>query len=154
VWYCRKNLNEVTIRVSRSSLIAVITFSSVVLSTVISIVWFITVSGASRFAPAVQTLVLLGGASGVLAERRATALERRHILLLTLEDELRKDMQILNSPKFAPSEESPRPRVYPRLPVSATDAILISGALARSGDSELYRRLHNWRDEVNGNSRI
>ena len=144
---------KVIIHVLRSSLIAVLTFGSVFFSTVISIIWFVTVSGDSRFAPAVQTLVLLGGAFGVLAERRAIARERRHILLLTLMDELRNDMQILNGPKFVPSKESPRPRVYPRLPVSATDAVLISGALAQWSDSELHRRLHNWRDEVNGFNR-
>jgi hypothetical protein len=135
---------------SRSSLIAVATFSSVALSAVISIVWFITTSGASRFEPTVQLFGLLGGLTGVLAERRAAARERRHLALVTLMDELRGDTAILDGPGFAPSKEMPRPRVYPRLPVSATDAALTSGALAKRSDDVLLRRLHSWRDEVNG----
>ncbi|MGH3821578.1 MAG: hypothetical protein ACRDRA_01845 [Pseudonocardiaceae bacterium] len=68
-------------------------------------------------------------------------------------DELRRDIDILDYPQFAPSEETPRPRVYPRLPVSATDAALTSGALDERSDNELIQRLHNWRDEVNGFNR-
>ncbi len=147
------HLEEVTVRVPRSSLIAVVTFCSVAFSAVVSIVWFITSSGASRFEPAVQTFGLLGGLAGVLAERRAAARERRHLALLTLMDELRRDTEILNYPQFAPSKETPQRRVYPRLPVSATDAALTSGALAERSDDELLRRLHIWRDEVNGFNR-
>ncbi len=137
----------------RSSLIAAFTFSSVAFSAVISIVWFITTSGTAMFEPAVQMFGLLGGLTGVLAERRAAARERRHLALVTLVDELRRDTAILDDSQFAPSKETPRPRVYPRLPVSATDAALTSGALAERGDDELLRILHNWRDEVNGFNR-
>lgn len=137
----------------RSSLIALATFSSVAISAAISITWFITASGASRFEPAVQTFGLLAGLTGVLAERRAAARERRNLTLVTLADELRKCISILDHPQFAPSEEIPRPRVYPRLPVSATDAALISGALAKRSDDDLLRLLHDWRDEVNGFNR-
>lgn len=138
---------------SRSSLIALITFGSVAISAAISITWFVTASGASRFEPAVQTLGLLAGLTGILAERRAAARERRHLALVTLADELRRGISILNDPQFAPSKETPRPRVYPRLPVSATDAALISGALAERSDGDLLRLLHNWRDEVKGFNR-
>ncbi len=138
---------------ARSSLIAVVTFSSVAISAVISIVWFMTMSGVSRFEPAVQTFGLLGGLTGVLAERRASAWERRHLALTALVDELRNDTSILNGPQFSPSEEMASPRVYSRLPVSATDAALTSGALAERSDGELLRRLHQWRDEVNGFNR-
>ncbi len=137
----------------RSSLIAVVTVSSVAFSAMISIVWFITTSGTSMFEPAVQIFGLLGGLTGILAERRAAARERRHLALITLVDELRRDAAILDDRQYAPSQESPRPRVYPRLPVSATDAALISGALAERSDDELLRRLHTWRDEVNGFNR-
>jgi len=129
------------------------TFGSVAISAAISITWFVTASGASRFEPAVQTLGLLAGLTGVLAERRAAARERRHLTLVTLMDELRRGVSILDDPQFAPTKESPRPRVYPRLPVSATDAALISGALAERSDDGLLRLLHNWRDEVNGFNR-
>lgn len=138
---------------SRSSLIALTTFGSVAISAVISITWFVTASGASRFEPAVQTLGLLAGLTGVLAERRAAARERRDLTLLTLDNELRRSASVLDDPRFAPSKNAPRPRVYPRLPVSATDAALISGALAEHSDGELLQLLHNWRDEANGFNR-
>jgi hypothetical protein len=137
----------------RSSLIAGVTFGSVAFSAVISIVWFTTTSGAARFEPAVQLFGLLGGLTGVLAERRASAQERRHLALVALVDELRRVSVILDDPQYAPSVETPRPRVYPRLPVSATDAALTLGALAERSDDELLRRLHDWRDEVNGFNR-
>jgi hypothetical protein len=137
----------------RSSLIALTTYSSVAISATISITWFFTASGTSRFEPAVQTLGLLAGLTGILAERRAVTRERRHLALVTLVEELQRIISILGDPQFAPSKETPRLRVYPRLPVSATDAALISGALARRGDDDLLRRLHDWRDEVNGFNR-
>jgi hypothetical protein len=138
---------------SRSSLIALATFSSVAISATISIIWFVTTSGASRFEPAVQALGLLAGLTGVLAERRAAARERRHLALVALGDELRRGVSILDDPSFAPSKGIPKPRVYPRLPTSATDAALISGALAEQSDDDLLRLLHNWRGEVNGFNR-
>ena len=134
---------------SRSSLIAWVTFSSMFISAVMSIIWLTTTSGDSKIEPVVQALGLVFGLGGVLAERRAAAQERRHLMLLTLMDELRRDITVLNDPQFAPSKETPRPRVYPRLPVSATDAALTSGALAERGDNELLRHLHHWRDKVN-----
>ncbi|MGH4007357.1 MAG: hypothetical protein ACRDTH_04185 [Pseudonocardiaceae bacterium] len=105
------------------------------------------------FEPAVQIFGVIGGLTGILAERRAVARERRHLALITLMDELRRDAVILDDRQYAPSKESPRPRVYPRLPVSATDAALTSGALAEQRDDQLLRLLHNWRDEVNGFNR-
>lgn len=138
---------------SRSLLIVVATFGSVAVSGAVSMVWFATEHGPSRFAPAVAILGLIGGLVGVLAEPRARARERRHLALITLADELRRDTSVLDDTKFTVNNETPRLRVYPRLPVSATDATLISGALAEPIDAELLRRLHNWRDEVNGFNR-
>jgi hypothetical protein len=141
------------VRVRISSLITVVTFGSVAISEAISISWFFTVSGGSRFEPAIQMLGLLGGLAGVLGERRAAARERRHLTLVALVDELRMDSSILGAPYFSINDETPRPRVYPRLPISATDAALTSGALTNRGDEDLLRRLHNWRDVVNGFNR-
>jgi hypothetical protein len=138
---------------ARSSVIAVATFGSMALSGAIGVVWFTTAHGVSRFEPAVAVLGLLAGLVGVLAERRAYARERRQLTLVTLADELRRAGSVLDDPRFGPDRESSRPRVYPRLPVSATDAALVSGTLAERDDAELLRRLHNWRDEVNGFNR-
>lgn len=138
---------------TRSSLIAVITFSSVAFSVLISIVWFFEVSGASRFAPTVHIFGLLGGLTGVLVGRRVSAREGRHLALVNLIDELRRNVFILDDPEYAPSEGTPRPRVYRRLLVSATNAALTLGTLAERSDDELLRRLHGWRDDVNGFNR-
>ena len=43
--------------------------------------------------------------------------------------------------------------MYPRLPVSAVDAAVVSGALSQRGDADLLNRLHQWRDEANGFNR-
>lgn len=137
----------------RSSLIVLVTFGGIATSAVVSIVWLVDVSGTSKFEPAVQTLGLLIGLTGVLAERRASAQERRHLTLVALTDELRRITSILDSPQFAQSAGTLRPQVYPRLPVSATDAALTSGALTEQSDDDLVRLLHNWRDEVNGFNR-
>lgn len=137
----------------RSSLIAVATFGSIATSAVISMTWFLTTSGTSKFEPAVQALGLLAGLTGILAERRASARERRHLTLTALADELQRVTSVLDNLQFTQDAETPRPRVYPRLPVSATDAALTSGALTERSDDDLFRLLHNWRDEVNGFNR-
>jgi hypothetical protein len=116
-------------------------------------VWLVTASGTSKFEPTVQILGLLAGLTGVLAERRASARERRHLALIALTDELQRVASILDNPQFNQSTETPRPRVYPRLPVSATDAALTSGALTQRSDDDLLLLLHNWQDEVNGFNR-
>ncbi|HSV67547.1 MAG TPA: hypothetical protein VLJ59_16785 [Mycobacteriales bacterium] len=141
-------------RRARSSSIAVLTFGSVGVAAVISVVWFSVASGLSRFEPAVQVMGLLGGLTGVLAERRASARERRRVALETLSDELGRVAAILDDPRLAPAHGTARrPRVYPRLPVSAVDATLVSGALAEQSDTGLLGRLHRWRDEANGFNR-
>jgi hypothetical protein len=124
--------------VGRSSLV---TFGSVAVAALMSVVWFAT--GEGRFEPAVGLLGMLGGLTGILAERRTAATERRGTVLTSLADELRRADAILADPRF----DGVAPCVYPRLPVSATDAAVISGAL--TGDTGLLTRLHRWRDEAN-----
>ena len=136
----------------RSSVVAVATAASVAAAVVVSVGWFASASGIGRCEPAVQLLGLLGGLTGVLAQRRAAAQERRGLALAALADELSRDAAILEDPRFTPTGD-PRPRVYPRLPVSAVDVALTSAALGGHGDVELVRRLHVWRDDVTGFNR-
>lgn len=139
---------------SRSSLIAAVTFASITCSAVISIVWFAQASGIGHFEPAVGVLGLLAGITGVLAERRASARERRKLVLTSLCAELRSSVSVLTDRQFTVSDgDRPRGRVYRRLPTSATDSALTSGGLAERGDGELLRRLHEWRDAANGFNR-
>jgi hypothetical protein len=119
---------------------------------VVSVGWFASASGIGRCEPAVQLLGLLGGLTGVLAQRRAAARERRSLALAALADELSRDAAILDDPRFTPRGD-PHPRIYPRLPVSAVDVALTSAALGGRGDADLVRRLHAWRDDVTGFNR-
>jgi hypothetical protein len=139
---------------SWSSLITAATLSSITASAVISAYWFADPRASSRFEPAVQMLGLAAGVTGLLAERRAAARERRLQAIASLVDEFRKSAAILDDPRFAHhTEASARPQVYPRLPVSATDSAMISGALAGRRDAKLLRHLYAWRDDVNGFNR-
>jgi hypothetical protein len=117
----------------------VVTFGSVAVAALMSVVWFAT--GEGRLEPAVGLLGMLGGLAGVLADRRAAVTERRGAVLATLAEELRRAAGILADPRF----DRIAPCVYPRLPVSATDAAVLSGVL--TGD--LLARLHHWRAEAN-----
>jgi len=137
-----------------SRLITVVTFGSLVIAGVIGAVWFLSVHGAARFEPAVSSLGLLAGLTGVLAERRATARERRHLALTTLADELDRNRSALDDIRHALAHErATRPRIYPRLAVSAVDVALTSGALADKDDTQLLASLHTWRDKANGCNR-
>lgn len=137
---------------ARSSLIAFATFGSVAVAAFISLVWFAVATGENRFEPAVGVLGMLGGLTGILAERRAAARDRRRVVLATLADELERASAVLTDPRLTPSGDT-GPRVYPRLPVSAIEAALTSGALTERGDTELLNHLHRWRDEAIGFNR-
>jgi hypothetical protein len=139
--------------VSRSALVAATTSVSVGTAVLLSVAWFATAPGLSRLEPAVQTLGLLGGITGLLAERRAALRARRGLALATLAEEFRATSSVLTDPRFTPGPEPGRPRVYPRIPVSAVDAALTSGALDDRADAEAVRRLHGWRDAVTGFNR-
>jgi hypothetical protein len=139
---------------ARSSIITLTTFGSISVATVMSLVWFSISSGEARLEPAVGVFGLLGGLAGILAERRAARQEKRRLTLATLTDELHRARMVLADERFSPSSETARrPRVYPRLPLSAVDAALVSGALTEPGDTNLLSKLHQWRDEVNGFNR-
>lgn len=131
---------------ARSSLIALATFGSVGAAALISVVWFAASSGGDLFEPAVGLLGILGGLTGILAERRAAANDRRKAIRATLLDELNRTATILADATF----DTPHVQVYPRLPLSAVDAALTSGVLLEPSDTELLNQLHQWRDVVNG----
>lgn len=137
-----------------SGLISGLTFASISISAVLSAAWFLASAGIDQFEPAVGVFGLLAGLTGVLAERRAVARERRHTTLNALGEELRATVDLLSGGRFAPNTDDVFWKsVFPRLPISATDAALTSGTLALPSDTELVGRLHIWRDLVNGLNR-
>ncbi|MBT2386026.1 hypothetical protein [Streptomyces sp. ISL-11] len=112
--------------------------------------WLSTVDEASgRFEPATSGLALVAAITGVYAERRAAARERRAQALCALADELVKNTELLTGEGFAPLDPRfPRARVHPRLVQSATDAALVSGVFSEPGHDDLMTLLHQWRDAV------
>ncbi|CAM5289611.1 hypothetical protein [Streptomyces abikoensis] len=112
--------------------------------------WWLSVAQGrdDRFEPATSGLALVAAITGVYAERRAAARERRAQALHALAAELVKNTELLGT-GFAPLDRfAPRARVYPRLMQSATDAALVSGAFSQPGHDELVALLHRWRDAV------
>jgi hypothetical protein len=137
---------------SWTSLVVGISYVSAAGSVIISIGWFLLIPpGVNWFEPAVQATGLVACLSGVLVERRAAARHRRRLALVALAEELAICDSIFDDPRFVPrASNPPRPQVYPRLPTSATEAVLISGVLYEHGDIELVRRLSAWRELAKG----
>ncbi|MGH3569208.1 MAG: hypothetical protein ACRDRH_24925 [Pseudonocardia sp.] len=113
---------------------------------VLGIAWFVSPDN-SRWEPAVNTFTLVAGLTGILLERLTAEAERRSQVLQAVADELQENTRLLADPRFADSQARRR-QVYPRLVVSAVDLALVSGALARQRDAELFGLLHRWRDGV------
>ncbi|NUR96618.1 MAG: hypothetical protein HOV67_15345 [Kribbellaceae bacterium] len=103
--------------------------------------------GNARLDPAVNTLTLVAGLTGIFVERLTSEAERRTEVLRSVEDELQENTRLLNDSRFSPDAPNTR-QVYPRLIVSAVDLALVSGALGLHKDAELVGLLHRWRDTV------
>ena len=103
--------------------------------------------GNARLDPAVNTLTLVAGLTGIFVERLTSAAERRTEVLRAVANELHENAQTLDNPRFSPDAPTSR-QVYPRLIVSAVDLALVSGALGLHKDAELVGLLHRWRDTV------
>jgi hypothetical protein len=129
-------------------LIVAITVGSLGVAAVLSVVWYAGADGADRFEPAVQSLGLLAGITGLVLERRAAAAEHRAQVVAAVTDELDGNESLLGRYPFADPDPAASRMVYPRLRMSAVDAALSSGTLSRRDDDALVRALHAWRDEV------
>lgn len=129
-------------------IIAVATAASLLLSFTLSAIWFFVTKGTSRFDPAVQVLGLLAGITGLVAERRAAAVERREHALLAVRHELETNRRILDALALG-AGAVPRREIYQRLHSSAVDAALSSVVLLPKKDDVLSSELHEWRNTVN-----
>ncbi|KUJ65487.1 hypothetical protein ACZ90_47210 [Streptomyces albus subsp. albus] len=128
---------------------AAVTFGCLLLALAICVRWFAVAPPGGGYEPAIQTFALVAAITGVYAERRAAARERRAQALCALGDELVTNTEILYGEGFAPLDPyAPRARVYPRLVQSATDGALVSGVFSEPGHGELLAALHTWRDAV------
>lgn len=130
----------------RRTIVTLTTYGRLGAAFVLGIAWFVSPDN-SRWEPAVNTLTLVVGLTGIFLERLTSEAERRSQVLQAVADELQENTRLLTDPRF--SDSQPRRRqVYPRLVVSAVDLALVSGALARQRDTELFGLLHRWRDAV------
>jgi hypothetical protein len=132
--------------------ITVATFVAITVALVLGLVWFAESPGEGRWEPAVNTLALLAGLTGIFAERWAAERERRKQAMESIRVELAHNEHLLADEAFRPTQLNRR-RVYPRLMVSAVDSAFASGALSPRRDGELIEKLHLWRSTVNAVNR-
>lgn len=129
----------------RRTIVTLTTYGLLGAAFALGIAWFVSPDN-SRWEPAVNTLTLVAGLTGILLERLTSEAERRSQVLQAVADELQENTRLLADPRFSVSQA--RRQVYPRLVVSAVDLALVSGVLARQRDTELFGLLHRWRDAV------
>ncbi|MFI5734224.1 hypothetical protein ACIA49_29180 [Kribbella sp. NPDC051587] len=130
----------------RRTVVAAISYGLLGLAFVLGVIWFFWPDN-SRWEPAVNSLTLVAGLTGIFVERLTAEAERRTEVLRAVTDELQENTRLLNDARFSPQAPTTR-QIYPRLVVSAVDAALVSGALGLHRDSELVSLLHRWRDTV------
>ena len=128
------------------TVVSVVTYGLLGLAFVLGVIWFFW-PGNSRWEPAVNSLTLVAGLSGIFVERLTAEAERRTEVLRAVVDELHENTRLLNDDRFSPDAPTSR-QIYPRLVVSAVDLALVSGALGLHRDADLVGLLHRWRDTV------
>lgn len=133
-------------RMNRRAVVSVVTYGLLALAFVLGVIWFFWPEN-SRWEPAVNSLTLVAGLTGIFVERLTAEAERRTEVLRSVADELHENTRLLNDDRFSPDAPTAR-QVYPRLVVSAVDLALVSGALGLRRDAELVGQLHRWRDTV------
>jgi hypothetical protein len=130
----------------RRMAVTAVSYGLLALAFVLGVIWFFW-PGNSRWEPAVNSLTLVAGLTGIFVERLSAEAERRTGVLRAVADELQENTRLLSDERFSPRTPTQR-QVYPRLVVSAVDLALVSGALGRHRDAELVTLLHRWRDTV------
>ncbi len=130
----------------RRTVVTAVSYGLLGLAFVLGVIWFFF-PGNSRWEPAVNSLTLVAGLTGIFVERLSAEAERRTEVLRAVADELQENTRLLSDERFSPTAPTQR-QVYPRLVVSAVDLALVSGALGRHRDAELVGLLHRWRDTV------
>lgn len=124
-----------------------LTFTALAVALVMGALWFATSPSGDRLEPAVNSLAVLAGITGIFVERWAAQRERRKQALDSIRDELDRNSAVLDDEAFAASAGAHR-RLYPRLIRSAVDATFSTGALDGRRDGDLVVLLHRWRDAV------
>ena len=127
---------------NRRTVVSFVTYGLLAVAFVLGVIWFIR-PGNSRWEPAVNSITLVAGLTGIFVQRLTAEAERRTEVLRAVAENTR----LLGDERFSPTAPTTR-QVYPPLVVSAVDLALVSGALGRHRDAELVGLLHRWRDTV------
>ncbi|NUT53279.1 MAG: hypothetical protein HOV94_39240 [Saccharothrix sp.] len=127
--------------------ITVLTFGALAVAMVLGVSWFVVSPPGQRWEPAVNSLALLAGITGIFAERWASQREQRKQAIESIGLEMARNRETLDGEAFDPAVSRGK-RVYPRLVQSAVDAALSSGALNPHRDADLIDLLHRWRTAV------
>jgi hypothetical protein len=134
--------------------ITVATFAALAVALIVGLAWFVASPPGQRWEPAVNTLALLAGLTGIFAERWAAERERREHAMDSIATELAHNRLLLDDEAFNPDEAHlDRRRVYPRLMLSAVDSAFASGALSPRRDVAQIELLHRWRATANAVNR-
>jgi hypothetical protein len=106
--------------------------------------------GVSDYHLDVETLAVLAALTGVYAERRAAAVERRRTAIKAVQKELDDNIVLLGSDaRFKPQDKAkPEPHLYPRVSITATEACLAQDALIEEDDAECAATLSSWRERA------
>lgn len=128
-------------------MVTVVTYGLLAVAFGLGVVWFFWPDN-SRWEPAVNSLTLVAGLTGIFVERLTSEAERRSEILRAVRDELEENQRLLADERFT-ATNGRRRQIYPRLVISAVDSALVSGILARQREAALADQLHRWRDTVN-----
>lgn len=130
------------------------TFVALAVALALGLSWLVVSPRSERWEPAVNTLALLAGLTGIFAERWAAERERRAQAIESIRTELAHNRLLLADDAFSPdTRQLTRRWVYPRLMLSAVDSAFASGALHPRRDVDLIDLLHRWRAKVNAVNR-
>ncbi|KOX24804.1 hypothetical protein ADK67_17795 [Saccharothrix sp. NRRL B-16348] len=127
--------------------ITALTFGALAVAMALGLSWFVVSPPGDRWEPAVNSLALLAGITGIFAERWASQREQRNQAIESIRLEMARNRETLDGEAFSATSSRVR-RVYPRLVQSAVDSALSSGALSPHRDAELIDLLHRWRTAV------
>ncbi|MDU0290547.1 hypothetical protein [Saccharothrix longispora] len=127
--------------------ITALTFGALAVAMVLGVSWLVVSPPGERWEPAVNSLALLAGITGIFAERWAAQREQREQAIGSIKLEMARNRETLDGGEFG-AATTPGRRLYPRLIQSAVDSAFSSGALSPRRDAELIDLLHRWRSAV------
>ncbi|MGM1061474.1 hypothetical protein [Saccharothrix sp. Mg75] len=127
--------------------ITALTFGALAVAMGLGVTWLVVSPPGDRWEPAVNSLALLAGITGIFAERWAAQREQRNQAVESIRLEMARNRETLDGGEFSADAPAGR-RLYPRLIQSAVDSAFSSGALSPRRDAELIDLLHRWRSAV------